>query len=147
MIGVSNDFDETYKGTPPWDIGRPQTEFVLLEKNGEIKGSILDVGCGTGENTLFFAGLGHEVVGVDFAHRAIQKAQAKAEERKIKGVMFKLADALNLSESEGSFDNAIDCGLFHTFTDIQRRKFVRSIHSVINPNGSTSCLPSAILSP
>jgi hypothetical protein len=23
------DFDESYKGTPPWDIGRPQKEFVL----------------------------------------------------------------------------------------------------------------------
>jgi cyclopropane fatty-acyl-phospholipid synthase-like methyltransferase len=28
-----------------------------LEKRGEIKGSILDIGCGTGENSLYFAGL------------------------------------------------------------------------------------------
>ena len=47
---------------------------MRLEKRGEIKGSILDIGCGTEENSLFFANLGHEVVGVDSSSRAIQKA-------------------------------------------------------------------------
>jgi 2-polyprenyl-3-methyl-5-hydroxy-6-metoxy-1,4-benzoquinol methylase len=49
---------------------------VLLEKRGEIKGSILDIGCGTGENSLYFAGHGHEVVGVDSSRRAIQMAKS-----------------------------------------------------------------------
>ncbi len=107
---------------------------MLLEKTGEIKGSILDVGCGTGEISLFFASCGHEVVGVDSSIRAIQKAQAKARERG-SSVIFKLADALHLSELNRSFENAIDCGLFHTFTDVQRRKFVKGLRSVIATNG------------
>ena len=108
---------------------------MLLERNGEVKGSVLDVGCGTGENSLFFASRGHDVVGVDSSTRAIQKAKEKAREREIKHVTFETADALDLSELRRSFDNAIDCGLFHTFTDIQRRKFVRSIRSVLTVNG------------
>ena len=48
-----------YRGTPPWDIGRPQKEFVELVWRGEITGSVLDMGCGKGEHALFFAGEGY----------------------------------------------------------------------------------------
>ena len=135
MIKPTSDFDDSYKGTPPWDIGRPQGEFVFLEKRGEIKGSILDVGCGTGENSLYFANLEHEVVGVDSSKRAIHKAREKAKERKIGNVTFNVMDAFNLSELGRHFDNSIDCGLFHTFTDVQRRKYVKSLETVLAPGG------------
>jgi len=62
--GISMDFFESiYHGEPPWDIGRPQKEYMQLEQEGEIVGSVLDVGCGTGENTLYLAEHGHEVWG------------------------------------------------------------------------------------
>jgi cyclopropane fatty-acyl-phospholipid synthase-like methyltransferase len=133
----NNDFNESYKGTPPWDIGRPQKEFVLLEQRGEIEGSILDVGCGTGENSLFFAGHGHEVLGVDFSELAIQKARKKATDQHLEHATFQLADALNLASTLGkaSFDNVIDCGLFHAFTDPQRVQFVEGLHFVLKPGG------------
>lgn len=43
-------FESIYHGGPPWDIGRPQKEYIRLAQAGEIVGSVLDVGCGTGEN-------------------------------------------------------------------------------------------------
>ena len=43
-------FDEAYTGSPKWDIGRPQDEFTKVALEGGIKGSVLDIGCGTGEN-------------------------------------------------------------------------------------------------
>ena len=64
-------FESAYEGTPPWDIGRPQPEFVRLEAGGEIRGSVLDVGCGTGENALHMAAKGHDVWGIDGAPTAI----------------------------------------------------------------------------
>jgi hypothetical protein len=47
--GTLVDFDSAYEGVPPWDIGRPQKEFLRLVEDGEISGKVLDVGCGTGE--------------------------------------------------------------------------------------------------
>ena len=44
--------DDYHAGTPPWDIGRPQPRFVTLGQSGAVQGSVLDVGCGTGENAL-----------------------------------------------------------------------------------------------
>ena len=60
-------FDEIYRGTPPRDIGRPQKAFIELAWRGEIRGSVLDIGCGTGEHALFVAGAGHEALGIDTA--------------------------------------------------------------------------------
>ena len=44
-----NFFNSAYKGIPPWDIGRPQKEFIRLAEDGEISGRVLDVGV----NVLF----------------------------------------------------------------------------------------------
>ena len=46
-----------------------------------ITGSVLDAGCGTGENALFFAGRGHTVTGIDFLDEPIPGARRKATER------------------------------------------------------------------
>ena len=88
-------FESAYMGVPPWDIGRPQPEFVKLAEKGEIRGSILDVGCGTGENAIYVGALGHQTWGVDASPRAIEKAKAKAKKRSVK-VNFLVWDALSL---------------------------------------------------
>ncbi len=45
-------------GLPPWDVGRAQKAFVNVAD--QVVGSILDIGCGTGENALYFAERGHD---------------------------------------------------------------------------------------
>jgi cyclopropane fatty-acyl-phospholipid synthase-like methyltransferase len=127
-------FDAAYRGTPPWDIGRPQKTFVELVRKGEITGSVLDIGCGTGEDALFFAGEGHEVWGVDSAPLAIQKAKEKAVKRGL-GVHFLLLSALDLPKLNRKFDTATDSGLFHTLSDEDRTVFVDSLAAVLSPAG------------
>ena len=96
-------FDSAYRGTPPWDIGRPQKEFVELVRRGEITGSVLDIGCGTGDHALFFAGEGHEVWGIDSTPLAIEKAKEKAAQRGLQ-VHFLVLDALHMSDLIRKFD-------------------------------------------
>ena len=48
-----NTFETAYAGQAPWDIGRPQQAF--LDVADRITGSVLDAGCGTGKNGLYFA--------------------------------------------------------------------------------------------
>src|SRR5690242_5932985 len=64
-------FEKFYQGQAPWDIGEPQPEFVRLAESGAIEGTVLDVGCGTGENALYLAARGHDVWGIDFVPKAI----------------------------------------------------------------------------
>ncbi len=129
-----NFFDSAYEGTPPWDIGRPQKEFVKLAQVKEINGRVLDAGCGTGENALYLAGLGLEVWGIDSAPSAIDKAKEKAEKRRIT-VKFQVSDALKLQSLNVKFDTIIDCGLFHVFSDDERPIFTESLSSALSPGG------------
>lgn len=127
-------FREAYKSTPPWDVGHPQQVFKELAQAGQILGSVLDVGCGTGEHALMAAKLGHEVWGVDMVDLALAKARAKARKRRLK-VEFRKANALDLGRLGRSFDTVIDSGLFHAFDDEERERYARSLKSVLNPGG------------
>ncbi len=129
-----NFFNSAYKGIPPWDIGRPQKEFIRLAEDGEINGRVLDVGCGTGENALYLAHLGFEVWGIDAAPSAIKKAREKAKECGIT-VNFLVSDALKLQLLQNKFDTIIDCGLFHVFSDEERPIFAAGLSSALCHGG------------
>jgi SAM-dependent methyltransferase len=134
MTGDMDWFDEAYTGTPPWDIGRPLGEFIRLAESGAIRGDVLDVGCGTGENALYLASLGHVVWGIDAAPHAIAKARKKSEERGIQ-VTFLVRDAMNLHTIGKKFGTVIDSGLFHALDDLERPCFARNLAEVLVHGG------------
>ena len=132
-------WEEAYGGEPPWEIGAPQPEFVRLLDDGEIRGEVLDVGCGTGENALLFASRGHLVVGIDGAHGAIARAKKKAEERRLSAT-FLVHDALELSALRYRFTTVIDSGLFHVFDDARRKKYAESLGAAVGSGGALHLL-------
>jgi cyclopropane fatty-acyl-phospholipid synthase-like methyltransferase len=134
-----NPWDEAYRRgiPPPWDIGRPQPQFVRLVETGEIAGRVIDVGCGTGENALMAAAHGLEVVGIDVATTAVERARSKAGERGL-AADFEAWDALALArliERIGAFDSAIDSGVFHTFSDQERPRYAESVAAAVSFGG------------
>ena len=125
-------FETAYAGAAAWDIGKPQPE--LVKAADRILGAILDVGCGTGENSLFFAGRGHKVTGIDFLPEPIERARRKAAERGLQAT-FLVMDALALGDLPEVFDTALDSGLFHVFNDGDRARYVAGLASVLKPGG------------
>jgi cyclopropane fatty-acyl-phospholipid synthase-like methyltransferase len=121
-----------YSGQPPWDIGRPQPAFTKIAD--QVTSSVLDVGCGTGENALYFASKGCKVTGIDFLEEAIQRAKRKAAERGL-SVNFLVKDATDLKSWAERFDNVIDCGLFHGFSDEDRKKYVDGLVTILKVGG------------
>lgn len=138
QVERSLDFwEEMYKSRPPWDIGRPQPVFVKLFRDGVIKrGRVLDVGCGTGENSLFLAKGGCAVTGVDIVPRAIKLAREKATERRLH-VRFSVCNVLSLGLCfrKEEFDTAIDLGLFHALEDLERPVYVGQVARVLKDGG------------
>lgn len=121
-------FASLYSRQAPWDIGRPQKAFTDIAD--KISGSVLDAGCGTGDNALFFASRGNEVTGIDFLEEPIKRAKRKATERGL-NVTFLVKDATTLKGWSERFDNVIDSGLFHVFSDDDRKKYVEGLASVL----------------
>jgi cyclopropane fatty-acyl-phospholipid synthase-like methyltransferase len=125
-------FENLYAGKAPWDIGKPQQPFIKVAD--QIIGSVLDAGCGTGDTALFFAARGHEVTGIDFLEEPIQRAKRKNDEQKLSAT-FLVKDATTLQTWSERFDNVIDSGLFHVFSDEDRKKYVAGLATVLKPGG------------
>jgi cyclopropane fatty-acyl-phospholipid synthase-like methyltransferase len=128
------EFNQSSSSTSPWDIDRPQPAIVRLAQSGNIVGMVLDAGCGTGENSLYLSSLGHEVIAIDTAQEAIEKARRKSLERRIR-VNFRLVDALALPCLGLTFDTVIDSGLFHVFSDEERVEYANNLGAVLMPGG------------
>jgi cyclopropane fatty-acyl-phospholipid synthase-like methyltransferase len=125
-------FVSSYAGQAPWDIGKPQPAFE--QAADKIVGSVLDAGCGTGENALFLASRGHAVTGFDFVEEPIARAKRKASERGLSAT-FLVKDALRLQDETERFDNVIDSGLFHVFSDEDRVTYVQGLRTVLKSGG------------
>lgn len=132
-IPGKSDFQQAYdENKPPWEIGKPQPVYV---KNADlIAGSILEMGCGTGELTLYFAERGHEVTGIDYLEYPIAEAKRKAQQRGLAARFF-VMDALALEDLPAVYDSVIDCGLFHVISDEDRPRYEKGIAGVVKPGG------------
>jgi len=103
-------------GFVPWD-GHPLARSMqnLIEGEGALPtGRALDIGCGTGDNSIYLAKHGWQVTGVDFVAKAVEKARAKAAADNV-AVTFDQADVTRLrTEGIGSnFSLIIDSGCLH----------------------------------
>jgi SAM-dependent methyltransferase len=129
-------WDASYRdGAAPWDTGEPQPAVTRVASEGGFAGEVLDAGCGTGENALHLASLGLSVLGVDVAETALAIARAKAADRGI-NVEFAAADALRLERLGRRFQTVLDCGLLHSFDAEERPRYVASLASVTERQGT-----------
>ena len=66
-------------GRTPWDLGRPDFNLIETVTNFPIPScKALDIGCGTGDNSIWLAQQGFSVTGTDVADVALTKAREKA---------------------------------------------------------------------
>ncbi|MGH7722553.1 MAG: class I SAM-dependent methyltransferase [Candidatus Dormibacteria bacterium] len=128
-------FDHAYTGTPAWEIGKPQPALMELFDRGEVTGRVLDVGCGTAELALLAAARGLDATGIDSSPRAIAIARSRAAQRGLTGVRLEVGDALDLGFLGRTFDTVLDSGVFHTFDDDDRARYVESIRRALEPGG------------
>ncbi len=130
-------FDVAYEGTPTWETGVPQGCVVRMVAAGLVEGAVVDVGCGTGLNALHVAASGHEVVGIDGARAAIEKASERTRSLAPRGgsVSFVAGDAFELGRLGRTFDTALDIGLFHCLQPAERPQYAASLATVVRPGG------------
>jgi ubiquinone/menaquinone biosynthesis C-methylase UbiE len=126
-----SEFEAAYRGTPPWEIGRPQAAFAATAE--AWRGRVLDAGCGTGELALAAAARGLAATGIDGAVGAIRTARQRCAQRGL-SADFVVGDVLRLPEFvDGRFDTVFDSGLFHVFDGDDRPTYVAALAAVTGP--------------
>jgi 2-polyprenyl-3-methyl-5-hydroxy-6-metoxy-1,4-benzoquinol methylase len=107
-------------------------EQELAQKNID-SGTVLDLGTGPGTQALALAQRGFQVTATDLSDTAISQAQSKAYEKGL-NISFRQDDILH-STLVGEFDFVFDRGCFHVLPPEKRQDYVRTVHTLVKPNG------------
>jgi SAM-dependent methyltransferase len=123
-------------GFTPWD-GHPLSTKLreLVEGTDALSpGAALDVGCGTGDSSIYLAQHNWQVTGVDFTPKALERARAKADRAGVP-VDFVQADVTHLSQAgiNGPFELIVDNGCLHGMSDHDRDLYVQEITAAAAP--------------
>jgi SAM-dependent methyltransferase len=123
-----------YFSNPPWDTGitPPEVEAFVASRP---PGRALDLGCGTGTNSVYLAQHGWQVTGVDFVSRAITKGREKAKRAGVK-VQFLIEDVARLRGVSGPFDLILDIGCLHSLPQADRTDYRDHITQLLDPHGT-----------
>jgi SAM-dependent methyltransferase len=145
--GMSIDrFMQDYEGQAAWDVGKPQEFFVNTLTQNKPQSPVLDMGCGTGDLSIFTANLGCDVLGIDFASKAIELASNKTNDMP-SSLSFKVYDAFKLDKLNIQFGTILDCFFFHMLDDEARIQYASILHSILKPGGKLYMLSYAVALP
>ena len=97
-----------------------------------LKGKILEVGIGTGENIGYYD-KNAEVIGIDFSEKMLEKAREKLIKSGKKNITLKQMDAENLNFKDDSFDYVVTSCVFCSVPD--PIKGLEEIRRVLKPTG------------
>jgi 2-polyprenyl-3-methyl-5-hydroxy-6-metoxy-1,4-benzoquinol methylase len=103
-----------------------------LEVFKDLKGkTVLDLGCGAGEASVYFAGLGAKVSAADISSEYLSLAEKLAQKFNVKINTFKLkAEALDFNDA--SFDFVYGFGVLH---HVEMIPAIKEVHRVLSRNG------------
>jgi SAM-dependent methyltransferase len=130
-------WNESYKsGELPWDTGEPELLLVEFVDTGRVVPCrTLEIGAGTGTNALWLAERGFDVVGIDIAPLAVERATVKLGGRDLR-CRFQTLDFLAAAPPDPPFQFVFDRGCFHVFDEPdERSRFASRVASILAPGG------------
>ncbi len=137
MVMPHPSWNESYaSGQLPWDTGQPEPLLVEFVTSGAVTpGLTLEIGVGTGTNAIWLAERGFNVLGVDVAPLAVERAHAKMKGRALR-CRFAEWDFLKAPPPDGPFQFVFDRGCFHVFDEPgERQRFAAHVAATLAPGG------------
>src|SRR5262249_58329951 len=114
-------------GPPPWDTGRPSPELIRRLAEFRIAPSrALELGCGTGSNTVWLAQHGFDVTAIDISPTAIERATKRTAAAGVK-VHFVQADITHSPDLGPPFEFFFDRGCYHAVRRASASGFLKAL--------------------
>lgn len=95
--------------------------------------TLLDLGSGSGLDSLLLAATGCSVVGVDFSAPMLERARAAAQEAATANIEFWHGDAESIPAQDDEFDVAVANGIFNL--NPARDRIFAELARVVRPGG------------
>jgi SAM-dependent methyltransferase len=123
-------------GFKPWDSGvsPPELEELIEGPQARKPGKALDLGCGTGTNSIYMTEHGWDVTGIDFVPRAITVAREKTAATRV-SPRFIVGDVTRLGElgiGDG-FGLVLDLGCLHGIPEDRRDAYAAGVTAATIP--------------
>jgi SAM-dependent methyltransferase len=122
-----------------WERSVPPTDLVALVEGAAAlgPGHALDLGCGSGTDSIYLARHGWDVTGVDMVPEALTLARTRAAAAGLTP-RFVQGDVTRLVELGviGPFELVLDFGCLHTLPPDERAAYVRSVSAVTSPGAT-----------
>lgn len=120
-----------------WKRGLGETNAFAKRaaKELEPQAHVLDLGCGTGKDALFFAAQGHVVTAMDFAESALAALRTMAERRDLAVTTVCGDIGAKLPFKDGTFDAVYAHLSLHYFDNAHTARVFREVHRVLKKGG------------
>jgi ubiquinone/menaquinone biosynthesis C-methylase UbiE len=110
----------------------PENRFILRQM-GDLQGKLLlDLGCGAGENSVYFARKGARCVAADYSPGMVEVALQLAARNGVE-IEGRTANAMALEFPDNTFDLVYASNLLHHIPD--PKIALREMHRVLKPGG------------
>jgi ubiquinone/menaquinone biosynthesis C-methylase UbiE len=110
----------------------PENRFILRQL-GDVRGKyLLDLGCGAGENSVYFSKLGANCVASDYSPGMVDVALKLADRNGVQ-VEGRVINAMDIDFPDNTFDIVYASNLLHHIPEPEIT--IREIHRVLKPGG------------
>jgi 2-polyprenyl-3-methyl-5-hydroxy-6-metoxy-1,4-benzoquinol methylase len=110
----------------------PEIDEAIHEEWFPPNTRLLDIGCGSGWIAGWLADQGFDVLGVDYAEGAIERARERFRDHN-GNLKWKVADIIEGGPPDTDFDVLIDRGCLHRIPDANWPKYCRNVHASAKP--------------
>lgn len=109
-----------------------------LESHCKKGTKLLDFACGSGENGIYGASCGSDVIGIDISPEGVKNARSNAKVFNVdKRCKFEVMDGENMTFETNSFDYGVEYGALH---HVELEAALSELARVIKPGGKMMCV-------
>ena len=135
-MNLRDKMEQIYGKSPPdkipWNIKQPPKQLVKLVESRKVAPcSAVDLGCGTGNYTIWLATKGFQVTGIDFSKKAVELARKEAERMNV-NCTFMVGDLTDTEfKSITKYKFAYDWEVLHHIFPDDRGTYIQNVVKIL----------------